>query len=108
MPKVTGPLFSLSATGTFMGAMEFRKRQEGGGVVTRIRRCTKPRTASQVQHSQQWSAASAAWSGLLAVEKTTWQDKAKNNGYKTGFMLWISEWFTQRIQSPDRLSLIHI
>jgi len=39
---------------------------------------------------------------MLAVEKTTWQDKAKNNGYKTGFMLWISEWFTQRIQSPDR------
>ena len=102
MPKVTGPLFSLSATGTFMGAMEFRKCLAGGGIVARIRTLRKPRSASQVQHSQQWSAASAAWSSMLAVEKTTWQDKAKNNGYKTGFMLWISEWFTQRIQSPDR------
>ena len=104
MPKVTGPLFSLSASGTFMGAIEFRKRQEGGGVVTRIRtrKRTKPRTASQVQHNQQWSAASAAWRGLFDVEKSTWNDKAKTNGYKSGFRLWISEWFTQRIKSPDR------
>jgi len=104
MPKVTGPLFSLSATatGTFMGALEFRKCPAGGGIVARIRKRTKLRTASQVQHSQQWSAASAAWSGLLANEKSTWNDKAKNNGYRSGFRLWISEWFTQRIQSPDR------
>ncbi|MEI6150007.1 MAG: hypothetical protein WCS01_12970 [bacterium] len=102
MPKVTGPLFSLSASGTFMGAMEFRKCKEGWGVVAKMRTRRKPRTSSQILHNQQWSSASAAWSGLLAEEKTTWQDKAKTSGYKTGFMLWISEWFTQRIQSPER------
>jgi len=85
-----------------MGAMEFRKRQEGGGIVVRIRKRTKSRSALQVQHNQKWSAATAAWNGLLAVEKTTWNDKAKTSGYKSGFRLWISEWFTQRIQSPDR------
>ena len=102
MPKVTGPLFSLSATGTFMGALEFRKCPAGGGIVARIRKRTKLRSASQVQHNQKWSAATAAWTGLMDVEKTTWSDKAQTNGYKSGFRLWISEWYTQRIQSPDR------
>ena len=58
--------------------------------------------SSQVQHNQNWSAAAAAWTGLMAVEKTTWKDKAQTTGYKSGFGLWISEWYTQRIQSPDR------
>jgi len=104
MPKVTGPLFSLSASGTFMGALEFRKCLAGGGIVTRIRtrKRTKLRSASQVQHNQKWSAAAAAWTGMLDIEKTTWSDKAQTTGYKSGFGLWISEWYTQRIQSPDR------
>ncbi|CAK0758788.1 conserved hypothetical protein [Gammaproteobacteria bacterium] len=62
----------------------------------------RERSSAQRRHNQAWAAASAAWHELMADEKAAWQEKAKALGYKAGYQLWISEWFAQGIQSPDK------
>ena len=62
----------------------------------------RERSSAQRRHNRAWAAASAAWNGLMADEKAAWQETAKTLGYKAGYRLWLSEWFTQRIESPDR------
>ena len=95
--------------GNFVDLVEFAKHLDGsamltnpGGVVARGRGKPKERSHSQQRHNIAWAAASAAWNGLMADEKATWQEKAKALGYKAGYRLWLSAWFAQRIQSPSK------
>ncbi|CAK0779915.1 hypothetical protein CCP4SC76_7100012 [Gammaproteobacteria bacterium] len=62
----------------------------------------RERSSAQCRHNRAWAAASAAWHDLMADEKAAWQEKAKALGYKVGYRLWVSEWFTQGIQPPGR------
>ena len=85
----------------FGDLVEFARHLENG-VVARGRGKLKERSHSQQRHNIAWAAASAAWNGLMADEKATWQEKAKALGYKAGYRLWLSAWFAQRIQSPSK------
>jgi len=62
----------------------------------------RERSSAQRRHNRAWAAASVAWNGLIADEKAAWQEKAKALGYKAGYRLWISEWFTQGIQPSGK------
>lgn len=98
MPKLTGPLFSASATGTFAGLIEYRK-VGGKAVAAKIRTRTKPRSAGQQERSARFSEAAAAWSELTAMQKNQWRDAAASQPMN-GYQLFISEFLKQDVVSP--------
>lgn len=71
MPKVKGPLHSVSASGTFHGAIVFNARTLGS-VVSKRPLITQPRTPSQEAHNQKIVDLSAAWRTLSPAAKSSW------------------------------------
>lgn len=100
MPKVTGPLFSLSASGTFQGLMEFKTK---GGVTTVGKVRTKPatRSAAQQQQAARFAAAVAGWKALSPIEQQEWKTAATGTGVN-GYQLYLSEYQGQNITAPDQ------
>ena len=99
MPKVKGPLFSGTASGTFMNMIEFRTV----GTSTRVAgRRTAPRTrtpAQQVQ-SARFGAAVEGWKRLAAPAKADWKAASAGTGI-TGYQLYLREFQRQAITAPD-------
>jgi hypothetical protein len=98
MARVKGPLLSLSASGNFRGLMEFRT---GGGTTVVCGTRTPPgyRTPNQRAQAERFRQAKDAWNGLTALERAGWRDAAIGTGL-SGYKLFLSEWFTQRITPP--------
>lgn len=100
MAKVKGPLFSLSASGKFGEALEFRT---GGGktTVSAARVCTKPRSEAQAAQSSRFSDAVAGWADLSELQKGNWKTWAKPTKLN-GYQLYLSEYSTQNIHPPGQ------
>lgn len=99
MPKVTGPLFSVAASGVFRGEMEFRI-VDGETIVTGKRAAPTSRSAAQQQQSARFAAAVAAWKLATSGTRAAWKTAAAATGM-TGYQLWISEYQGQNITPPD-------
>ena len=79
MPKVTGPLFSVDATGVLGGVLTFQKRPGGHAVYnfakpgSRVKKHGEP-TAAQVSiRAYVWDAVSH-WKALTDEQKQSWND----------------------------------
>jgi len=99
MPKVTGPLFSVAASGVFKDQMEFRI-VAGQTIVADRRNAPATRSAAQQQQSARFGAAVAAWKLATAGTKAAWKAAAASTGM-TGYQLYLSEYQTQHVTPPD-------
>lgn len=100
MPKVKGPLFSATASGTFRGLIEFRTV----GTATRVAgKRTAPRTRTQAQQVQsaRFAAAVQAWQRQTTGEKGLWQAAAAGTAL-SGYQLYLREHQRQGIVPPDQ------
>lgn len=99
MPKVTGPLFSLAASGVFKDQLEFRI-VAGQTVVADRRTAPKTRSAAQQQQSARFAEAVAAWRLATGETKAAWKTAAAGTGMN-GYQLYLSEYQTQHVTPPD-------
>lgn len=76
MVKVHGPMFSLDASGTIGKAATFSKWKGRNYVRERVIPAN-PKSGPQVGMRAMLSFISKQWSGLSAVEKATWDTRAK-------------------------------
>ena len=101
MPRVKGPLLSLAVSGTFRDLMEFRM-VGGQSVVCGTRTPTKrPPSAAQLQRRERFMQAKDAWNDADDLLKAQWNSAANGTG-RSGYQLWISEWFIQDIFPPNQ------
>jgi hypothetical protein len=98
MPKVKGPLFSVQASGEFVGLMEFRTTPNGA-IVAGVKAKPKGRSAAQQQQAARFAVAVEAWRGLPQPTKDAWKVAAAPAGM-SGYQLFISEHQGQNIQPP--------
>lgn len=99
MTKVIGPLFSLSASGTYRGQFVFRTRA-GATFVATLPSDLPARTAGQVAHAQNISDMSAAWSAESQPTRDIWIACALTMG-KIGYQLWWEQWIIQGSSTGD-------
>lgn len=93
MARVTGPLFSLAAHGTYRAELVFRTNAHGTHVA-RPALATATRSLAQIQTAQTVSDLNAAWSALAPATKTAWAICGATFSL-TGHQLWWREWFAQ-------------
>lgn len=93
MAKVTGPLFSLAAHGTYRGALVF-KTDARGTHVAKPPLAPATRSLAQTQTAQKVADLNAAWSALAPATKTAWSVCGATFSL-TGHRLWWREWFLQ-------------
>lgn len=95
MAKVTGPLFSLSASGSVAGKLTIRNTRHG---FTAVHKTTPhdPATQFQLIERQTMRDAAAAWNTLDPEIKLIWNSSAIPT-IKSGWMDFFQEWKTQRI-----------
>lgn len=93
MAKVTGPLFSLAAHGTYRGQLVFRT-DANGTRVSKPLTITKPRSLGQQQVAQNVADMALTWTALSAPDKSDWAVCGATFGL-TGYQLWWREWFLQ-------------
>lgn len=100
MPKVTGPLFSVTASGNFQGLMEFRTK---GTTTTVGKTRTKPatRSAAQQQQAARFKTAVTGWKDLDTIGQAEWKAAALNTGL-SGYQLYLSEYQGQNITPPNQ------
>lgn len=98
MPRVKGPLFSVSASGGFLGMMEFRTTGDKT-VVTGAKHAPATRTPAQIAQTVRFKTAVDAWGTLSDAVKLTWKNKARYLDM-SGYQLFISEYQTQNIVPP--------
>ena len=82
MARVTGPLFSLDASGTIAGAMTFSKWKGINYVRLRVTPAN-PQTASQTSQRNTLAAATSVWkwsTSLDATSKASWNTSASGKG----------------------------
>jgi len=100
MPRVRGPLFSISASGVFRNEIEFRT--VGTSTVAAGAKKVKPeRSAGQQQQAARFAQAVAGWQATDQTTKDTWAAAAAGTGL-TGYQLYISAYQTQGIVPPDQ------
>ena len=99
MTRVTGPLFSLSASGLFQGIVEFRT---GGGrtIAAAPKAYIPPRTAAQAEQTNRFKDAISGWRALNDDQRQGWKVRAP--GGTSGYRFYISEFFAQNIYPPDQ------
>ena len=93
MAKVTGPLFSLAASGTYRDELVF-KTNSLGTYVSKPAAPPRIRSLGQQQTSQKVSDLSVTWSALAPATKTIWAVCGATFSL-TGYQLWWREWFLQ-------------
>lgn len=98
MTRVKGPLFSVTASGDFLGLMEFRTTGDQT-IVAGHKQKPAMRSAAQIAQATRFKNAVAGWNTLDAAAKLTWKNKAISLGM-TGYQLFMSEYQTQNIVPP--------
>lgn len=103
MPKVTGPLLSLSASGSVGKVLTFRATAHGF-IVQRTPQNIVSHTTWQQIERQTMRDAAAAWAALDANDKTIWNSNSLPT-IRSGWMSFFMEWKAQRV-SPGEYPLI--
>ena len=98
MPKVTGPLFSLRASGTLNGALTFGT-QQGRNIVRQRVTPKDPRSAGQLAQRARVALAATAWSSLDAITRAAWQT-AGAAAAMNGYSYFCQQWHIQDITPP--------
>lgn len=99
MTRVKGPLFSVSASGDFLGLMEFRTIGDQT-IVAGHKQPPSNRSTAQAAQATRFKNAVAGWKSLDAAAQLTWKNKATPLGM-TGYQLFISEYMTQNCVPPN-------
>ena len=93
MAKVKGPLFSLSASGTYLRKFVFRTTTKGTHVAQRP--ATLPtRSPAQDTHAQKIADMAASWRAMSGASKAAWGACGLTFGL-TGYALYWREWIAQ-------------
>lgn len=98
MTRVKGPLFSVSASGDFLGLMEFRTTGDQT-IVAGHKQKPSSRSPAQVAQSLRFKNAIAGWKSIDATAQETWKTRGTALGM-TGYQLFISEYQTQNCVPP--------
>lgn len=94
MPKVTGPLFSLTASGTYQGLLTYRTGQ-GRTTVSSPSVSKKTRSSAQIEHSANIAAMAEYWSGMPEIERQAWRNRAAQAQLQGRALFW-REWIAQQ------------
>ena len=102
MARVTGPLMSVDASGTYAGTLTFSKWKGRNYVRQRVVPLN-PKTAKQTGTRAMMSFISQIWYGLTTGNKATWQDLADTKIIST-FNAFVSECLTrwQNVKTPTK------
>lgn len=93
MPKVTGPLFSVTASGTYKKLLVFRTGQ-GRTTVSPPSSTNKPRSDAQIAHSENIATMAACWSDMPEEQRAPWRARAATEATNGRALFW-REWITQ-------------
>ena len=93
MPKVTGPLFSVTATGQLAGVLDYTMHG-GTCTVRQKRRWTPPPNALQALQQQAVGQMSDCWGLQTQAYRDTWAARGPAYGL-TGYQLFWKQWFIQ-------------
>ena len=93
MARVKGPLFSLSASGTYLNKLVFRTNSKGTHVAT-LPQNLPPRSPAQTAHSQKIAEMVASWKSLAPATRLQWSSCGASYGL-TGYALYWREWIAQ-------------
>lgn len=99
MATVRGPLFSVSASGSFRGIVFATSGTRT--VVAGERQKLPGRTPAQQAQAARFQTALTAWNGLDASAKQSWRTAATGTG-NSGYQLYISEYIGQNIAPPSQ------
>ena len=103
MAKVFGPLFSLTASGTFRGFMEFRTRT-GDVIVGSPKSVKPPRSPAQRAQAAHFQTAVETWRELPEADRGPWKTAGASRNL-SGYQLYISEYLIQGITPPGQPQL---
>lgn len=103
MSRVTGPLFSLGAVGTFGRLLTFRAGRRNTEVI-RPRPPDVPATDRQLAHRDRVREALTAWRTLEPADRQEWKTTAASWRLPT-FALYLREWVLQQC-TPERPPLV--
>lgn len=102
MVKLTGPLFSMSASGTIGGTITYARK--GGTPYARQHVIPhNPRSAGQTGNRAMWRFLSQNWAGLSQADKDTWQvlaDSKSGQPFNAFMSNNQSDW--KQFQSPEQ------
>jgi len=82
MAKITGPLMSVSASGSFAGAMVFSSAK-GVPYVRQLVTPSNPNSDAQQGVRANMQGLNALWAGMTAPDKATWETRAKQLNIST-------------------------
>lgn len=99
MPKVTGPLLSITASGTVAGLLCFR-HTKAGPVVQKKPAGHNSRSQWQGLERDSMQAAAAAWRTLDPRIKTIWGNNSLPTS-RSAYMSFFMEWKVQQVQPGD-------
>lgn len=88
MAKVTGPLFSFSASGNIKKTLVYTS-SKGVAIVKKLTPATDFRTSEQADRRNLYQLLVGVWNGLTQGQKTTWNDQAVGHPL-TGFNIFMS------------------
>lgn len=100
MPKVKGPLFSVSASGTYRDALEFRARGNATTVAA-PRRVEPPRSLAQQAQAARFALAIQGWREASPATKAAWKAAAAPLDLN-GYQYYLSEYAHQAVQPPEQ------
>ena len=80
MVKLTGPMFSVTASGKFAKCIVF-SIWKGIAYARMLVTPANPQTDSQMSFRNMMTFLSQVWASLTAGNKATWEDPAETNGY---------------------------
>lgn len=99
MSKVTGPLFSLSASGSLGDALVFELRQGNKRVRFKFKRKIKP-SLGQIAQRDYFKDAVKTWRTADPDVKNVW--RLRGPDFKlSGYQLWIKAYHEQNVQVPN-------
>ena len=98
MPKVSGPLFSLRASGTLKKALTFATIQ-GRNIVRQYLSPADPRTAPQLAQRARVAEIAAAWNALDTNTRAAWQ-AAGASADQNGYSYFAQQWHLQDVHAP--------
>jgi hypothetical protein len=99
VPRVSGPLFSLGASGTLAGTLTYRT---SSAMSTVAPKSAKARVASVAQqaHRARVQAGMQSWKAQAPAVREQWKDAAAG-GALTGYNVWVREWVLQGVEPPN-------